>query len=190
VADTGARDFLRDYLRQQDLIRRVRHSPAPVVVFPESAAGRWNEDARALWEPLRRTLGSRSVLLGGEVLLPDGRYDNVIVRLDGHGDAVVYRERQPVPLTMWRPWAAEGARAAWDSAPTFELAGRRVAPLICYEQFLVWPVLQSMWQRPEVLLAIGNGWWAAGTSIPALQRAAATAWAALFGTDLVSATNL
>jgi len=190
AADTGTRDFLRDYFRQQDLIRRVRESRAQVVVFPESAAGRWNDDTRALWEPLRRTLGSRAVLLGAERLLPGGRYENVIVRLGRPGDTVVYRQRQPVPLSMWRPWDSEGARAAWDAAPVFELAGQRVAPLICYEQFLIWPVLQSMWQRPGVLLAIGNGGWAERTSIPALERVAVTAWAALFGTALVSAMNL
>jgi hypothetical protein len=107
------------------------------------------------------------------------------VRLDKSGDTIVYRQRQPVPLTMWRPWSSDGARAVWDSAPTFELDGRRVAPLICYEQFLVWPVLQSLWHRPDVLLAIGNAWWAHHTSLPAIQTAAVTAWARLFGYRLL-----
>ncbi len=37
------------------------------------------------------------------------------------------------------------------------MVGRhRVAVLICYEQFLTWPILQSLLQRPTVLLGVAN----------------------------------
>lgn len=63
----------------------------------------------------------------------------------------------------------------------------RIAPLICYEQLVVWPVLQSMLHEPEAILATGNSWWTAGTSIVAIQHASTTAWA--LGLPLVTAFN-
>jgi apolipoprotein N-acyltransferase len=71
-----------------------------------------------------------------------------------------------------------------------ELNGRKLAPLICYEQLVVWPVLQSMLHDPDVIVAVGNGWWTAGTSIVAIQRASATAWARLFGKPLILSFNI
>ncbi|BAP81946.1 conjugal transfer protein TraB (plasmid) [Bradyrhizobium diazoefficiens] len=73
--------------------------------------------------------------------------------------------------------------------PVVESAGHRVAPLICYEQLLVWPVLQSMLHSPDVLVAIGNDWWTAGTNMLAIQRASTEAWARLFGLPLVLSFN-
>ena len=70
------------------------------------------------------------------------------------------------------------------------VGGRRIAPLICYEQLLVWPILQSMAHRPDLIVAIGNGWWTAGTSVAAIQKASSAAWARLFGLPLVVSFNL
>jgi hypothetical protein len=69
------------------------------------------------------------------------------------------------------------------------VAGTKVAPLICYEQLLVWPILHSMLRDPEVIAAAGDGWWTAGTSIVPIQRAATQAWARLFGIPLVMSFN-
>lgn len=63
--------------------------------------------------------------------------------------------------------------------------GRQVAPLIRYEQLVVWPVLQSMFDDPDLIVAVGNGWWTKGTTIVAIQRASAVAWAKLFAKPLV-----
>ncbi|MNY70684.1 Carbon-nitrogen hydrolase [compost metagenome] len=65
----------------------------------------------------------------------------------------------------------------------------RIAPLICYEQLLLWPMLQSMLYSPAVIVATGNGWWTRGTSIVAIQKASVTAWAKLFGLPVVMAFN-
>ncbi|OYW97558.1 MAG: conjugal transfer protein TraB, partial [Rhizobiales bacterium 32-66-8] len=82
-----------------------------------------------------------------------------------------------------------GARAHLFANPTVELAGRRIAPLICYEQLVVWPILQSMLHRPDAIVATGNGWWTVGTSIIDIQNASTIAWARLFDVPLVTAFN-
>jgi len=43
--------------------------------------------------------------------------------------------------------------------------------------------------EPQVIVAIGNGWWTAGTTIVDIQHANAEAWARLFGRSLVISFN-
>lgn len=43
---------------------------------------------------------------------------------------------------------------------------------------------------PDILIAIGNGWWTEGTSIVAIQEATVETWARLFGVPIVTAFNL
>lgn len=95
---------------------------------------------------------------------------------------------------MWQPWRSllgesGGAQAHFFANPMVDIAGRRIAPLICYEQLIVWPILQSMLHHPEMILAVGNGWWAKDTNIPAIQSASVQAWARLFDTPLVMSFN-
>ncbi|HZS70371.1 MAG TPA: hypothetical protein VFA13_00910, partial [Candidatus Acidoferrum sp.] len=70
-----------------------------------------------------------------------------------------------------------------------EIAGERAAILICYEQLLVWPVLESMTEHPTAIIAIANDHWVMRTPIPRWQAAAVAAWARLFGMPCVSAMN-
>ena len=121
-------------------------------------------------------------------------YDNVMLQVSAGGAKIVYRERMPVPVSMWQPWLAwtgqgGGARAHFFANPVIDIESVTVAPLICYEQLIIWPVLQSMLYRPDIIVATGNGWWTEGTSIVAIQKASAQAWASLFGLPLVMAFN-
>lgn len=81
-------------------------------------------------------------------------------------DAAPMVQRVPVPIGMWRPWAAEGLDANLWGRGLAELRGVRVAYAICYEQLLVWPMVTSLAQRPAVLVGAANDWWARDTSIP------------------------
>jgi hypothetical protein len=95
---------------------------------------------------------------------------------------------------MWQPWRSRfgqsgGAHAYFFANPVVGIGPARFTPLICYEQLIVWPVLQSMLSDPDIILAVGNGWWTAGTSIVAIQRASAIAWARLFSKPLVLSFN-
>ena len=110
------------------------------------------------------------------------------------GANILYRERMPVPGSMWQPWRpflgqSGGAKANFFENPAASVADSRIAPLICYEQLIVWPVLQSMLYDPDVVLAVGNGWWTEGTSIVAIQQASTVAWARLFTKTLVLSFN-
>ncbi|MNV81839.1 Carbon-nitrogen hydrolase [compost metagenome] len=121
-------------------------------------------------------------------------YDNVLVQISNQRARVIYRERMPVPGAMWQPWrqlAGEsgGAQAHFFANPVVNIAGKRTAPLICYEQLIVWPILQSILHDPDIILAVGNGWWTTGTSIVDIQRMSVEAWARLFGKPFVMSFN-
>ena len=181
--------------QHRSLIAHVRQDAkegAKVIVLPESALGILTPTVERLWVDALRDL-DLTVIAGAAVIHTEG-YDIVMVALDRHGAKLLYRERMPVPVAMWQPWArwfgfSGGARATVFGDPIAEFAGHRFASLICYEQLLVWPILQSALHDPDVIVAIANGWWARNTSIPAIQRASVEAWARLFDLALVTAFN-
>lgn len=163
-----------------------------VVVLPESTLGFWTPTVERLWRG-GLSGSTATVIAGAAIVEPDG-YDNILVAIAADTSTVLYRERMPVPVSMWQPWRAwlgksGGARAHFFSNPAFDLGGERIAPMICYEQLIVWPVLQSVAHSPTLIVATGNGWWTAGTSIVGIQRASAEAWARLFGLPLVFTFN-
>ncbi|MDR3488042.1 MAG: nitrilase-related carbon-nitrogen hydrolase, partial [Bradyrhizobium sp.] len=193
---SGGARFAESLDQQQATVQAVKSIVAErgvrVVVLPENAGGLWTPTVEHLWKSALRGTGS-AVVLGASIVRPAG-YDNVLVEINPEASHVAYVERMPVPVSMWQPWQAlaggsPGVEARFFDNPVVMIAGRRVAPLICYEQLLVWPILQSMALAPDLIVAGGNGWWAKETTIVAIQIAATKSWAALFGLPLVSAVN-
>ncbi|WP_043617655.1 conjugal transfer protein TraB [Ensifer sp. ZNC0028] len=165
---------------------------ARTIVLPESTLSFWTPTVKRLW--VRALQGTDATVIAGAAVVDAGGYDNVLIAISGAGAQIVYRERMPVPGSMWQPWrsllgASGGARAHFFENPIATVADSRIAPLICYEQLIVWPVLQSMLHDPDVIVAVGNGWWTKGTSIVAIQRASIEAWARLFAKPLVLSFN-
>lgn len=191
----GSNGQYTDYEQHLETINRVRETAeagASIIVLPESALGVWTPTIERLWT---RALGTlNATVYGGAVLVDETGYDNVMLELSGQGAAVRYRERMPVPVSMWQPWLGlvgtpAGARADFFANPVVSVSNVRAATLICYEQLLVWPVLQSALGSRDALIAPANGWWTADTDIVAIQIAATTAWARLFNLPLVLAIN-
>lgn len=181
--------------RHRDLIATVTDRAsggARTIVLPESSLGLWTPTVERLW--LRALRGTGVIVIAGAAVVDAGGYDNVLIAISGDGSRLLYRERMPVPGSMWQPWrpllgVSGGARAHFFANPVMTVAGSRAAPLICYEQLIVWPVLQSMLQEPDIIVAVGNGWWTRGTSIVAIQRASTLAWARLFDKPVVLSFN-
>lgn len=179
-----------DYAQHMATIGMVKEAAgqgATTVVLPESAFGIWTATAERLWT--RELAGLDVAVNGGAIVIDREGYDNVMVEVSAEGSRILYHERMPVPVSMWQPWTSGGANAHFFANPVAEFAGVRIAPLICYEQLIIWPVLQSMLYGPEAIVATGNGWWTGQTNIVAIQKASAEAWASLFGLPLVMAFN-
>ncbi|MBO0128375.1 conjugal transfer protein TraB [Agrobacterium sp. OT33] len=185
----GSLDHHRDLIAT---VRAVAGAGARFVVLPESALGFWTPTVVRLWQ--QGLQGSDLIVIAGAAVIDTDGYDNVMVAVSAIETQILYRERMPVPVSMWQPWRAwtgqgGGARAHLLASPVVDLAGTSIAPLICYEQLVLWPAPQSMLLSPDIIVAIGNGWWTAGTSIVAIQQASAVAWAKLFNRPLVTAFN-
>jgi len=198
VIDTrfrGENGRYADYAQQIATIALVMEAAddgAKVVVLPESAAGIWTPTTAHLWS--KALEGAGLTVIAGAIIVDPNGYDNVMVEISEEGSRILYRERMPVPVSMWQPWRAligepAGARAHFFDNPAVEIDGVRVAPLICYEQLIIWPILQSALHNPDVIIATGNGWWTENTNIVAIQRASANAWARLFSLPLIVSFN-
>lgn len=180
---------------QRDLIATALAAAgdgARLVVLPESALGFWTPTVARLWQDGLRESGV--TVIAGAAVIDAAGYDNVMVVISEVDARILYRERMPVPVSMWQPWRAwigenGGARAHFFANPVVEIDAIKIAPLICYEQLILWPILQSMLHAPDIIVATGNGWWTSGTSIIAIQQASAGAWAQLFGVPSVMAFN-
>lgn len=191
----GERGKYAGFSQHRETIAAVNAAAArghKVVVLPEGAAGVWTPTVERLWLHELKRVGL--TVIAGAILIEGQGYDNVMLEISGERMRILYRQRMPVPVSMWLPWSAPGdgsggARAHFFANSIVDLAGQRIAPLICYEQLLIWPVLQSNTYDPDLILATGNGWWSGHTNITAVQRAAALAWARLFETPVVFAFN-
>jgi apolipoprotein N-acyltransferase len=101
-------------------------------------------------------------------------------------------QRFPVPFSMFVPFSDEGANAYLSSLgeiSVMEIRGQKLGFLVCYEQFLTWPFLTLVTQKPDVIVAPSNLWWCKDTSLPVIQEATMRLWARLFGAPAVVSAN-
>jgi apolipoprotein N-acyltransferase len=178
-----------------DLKNRIGEDALPhVVVLPETIAGRLNDTGLELWKlELEKLFGNRTaVFFGAELPTGDGRkYDNAILMLHD-GKFTSSSQRIPVPYSMFRgPFAKTGANLHWFGDGILELPdGRKAAMIICFEAFLTWPLLVSMFHRPDVIVCTANLWWCRETSLPVTQKNAVSFWALTFGVPAVFVRNI
>jgi Carbon-nitrogen hydrolase len=176
----------------QDQGRRRNTGDKMILVLPESSLGFWTPALARLWQS--ELVGTGVTVVAGAAAIKPAGYDNVLVRVSHLSNDVLYRQRMPVPGSMWQPWtrligAGSGALADFFANPVVAVEGQNVAVLMCYEQLILWPVLQSMLHDIDVVIAVGNGWWTAGTSIVDIQRASSESWARLFDKALILSFN-
>lgn len=187
IAEAGQYADYAQHMATIAMVKEAAGEGTQTIVLPEGALGIWTAATEQLWT---RELAVLDVTVNaGAIVIDQTGYDNVMVEMSGAGAEVIYLERMPVPLSMWQPWTTSGANAHFFANPVVDFAGVSILPLICYEQLIIWPVLQSMLFDPEVMVATGNGWWTGDTNIVHIQKASAEAWASLFGLPLVLAFN-
>jgi apolipoprotein N-acyltransferase len=108
------------------------------------------------------------------------------------GKIAVSRQRIPVPYSMYRgPFAMAGANLHLFDDGILELPdGRKIAIVVCYEAFLTWPLLVSMFQKPDLIICAANLWWCRDTSLPITQKNVVSLWANTFGVPVVFVRNV
>ena len=187
------------FLAAERIQELARSSKARVVIFPETVVPVWTEATGLFWQQTLAVLrASRKTIVFGAgipVIRPvpgltvsdTPEYRNAVL-IAGTDTGVLF-QRIPVPIGMWRPFSGAGVPLNLTGRGIIQLAETRAAILICYEQLLPWPVLQSVAERPSVVVAIANDYWATNTPIPQCQVVSVRAWARLFRLPVLSATN-
>jgi len=185
-ASISTRDSAYQFFSEAGKI--ARNTDAEYIVFSEGAAGWLTNSTKSRWTTLAE-IRNKTFIIGFEERTDLGANNSIAVVTED-GFKQVYNQRMPVPISMWRPWSKDGTRAHWFDTPSVNINDQDVALLICYEQLLVWPIIQSAAHDPDIVIGIANDWWAAETSIPAIQLAKMQAWARLFEMDIVTGFNL
>jgi hypothetical protein len=165
---------------------------ARVVVFPEAILDDWRSGTR---QQFAMAVPSHQIwILGADT----GSADAVVLVGDGlaHAEPVA-RSAGLILAGNWLPWAEQTLQPAWWQS-VFVIDGKRVWAALCVEQLQPWTWLEAMIQRPDVVLAMSNGWWARGggatahtigTAGLAIERASSRAWVRLMGVQIVWAGN-
>lgn len=187
--DAGEYSRLRQLLAITD--RGLAHAvPGSVIVLPEAVGGNWEVNG-PFWEQIGEAARRKNVtvLVGGRHAIEGVTQDVNGLFSVGFEDGIMIPGRMPVPISMWIPFSNKGTVAVWGHPGVTRVHDQLVAHLICYEQLLIWPVLRSMVENPDVLLGVANVWWADRTTIPDIQRQVINVWGRLFAVPVVFAAN-
>lgn len=167
----------------------IKNSDAANIVFPESTIKLLTRETGFIWS-LYASSNDKTIYAGGQKEI-DGKYYNTVIRFAPRAEPeVVYRQRMPVPFSMWRPWRTESIEATFFDTPVYDTGQQRIGFLICYEQLLVWPYIQSRLAGADSYVGIANHWWFAETTVPLIEEHSLIAWSRLFGLNLESSINI
>ncbi len=165
-------------------------SKARVIVFPETAVPRWTEATDLFWQPTLDAIAAsgKTILVGTTFDIPgkSGYKNGIVVRGAQNG---TFLQHIPVPLGMWNPVHRSSVPLRMLGPSVLTIGKNRAAIVICYEQFLTWPLLKAFLHEPDVLVGVANDYWARDTRIPTLQSQILKVWAKLFRSSKISATN-
>ena len=192
--------FIKDYerhLRLKKIAEQKIRDGYSVIVFPEMIAGKWTDVEQELWADVQKYAQDHRavVLLGVQKVISSRHYDNAVVVL---GDKrlvskEILKARVPMPLSNWNPFSKLSAtlNISRENNGVIVIADEPTAVLICYEQMLVWPILQSMTsnEKPKTIITISNLWWAKDTEIPKIMENTTKMWGRLFNVPLLRAVN-
>lgn len=164
--DTTLQGITRSYALASRVLDKLK-SGAHVVVTPEAVAGVWYAGTAAIWRPVIEYTAQHpgdTVLVGTSITAGRGLVDGIMQISAGR---TRFREDAlPVPYSMWHPWRPyHSYRLSPLHRETMRVDGKRASYQVCYEQLMLLSALQTIAERPQVLVGVANDWWS-----PALVR--------------------
>lgn len=182
-------DFMGDYRRQKKLLSVINKSSYNHLLLHENALGNFNQNNMMIWKNMNN---NKTILAGATTINKEvGGYDNVLMAITSNSNRIIYKQRVPVPLTMWKPWNKQGTANAYPfQTPIIDYKESKIGVFICYEQLLVYPYLHTMLYNPHYLIGISNLWWIKDESIKNIQQRNINLWGLLFDVPSITSTNL
>lgn len=165
-----------------------------VIIFPEAIAGRWTYIEKRLWQDIDDYAKIKNVvvLLGAHNVVSQSKYDNVLIII---GDKTrisesIVKARIPMPVGNWRPFTKWSATLNLFSKP-IKINGQLVTILVCWEQMLVFPIIdQQISNQSNFIIACSNIWWAKETKIYKIMQQTVWIWGRLFDNPILQAANI
>ncbi len=183
--ETGTVSPIVDFQRQMKYSSQAEKNQKNFFLLPENALGFVTPANDLIWQN-----SSKTIFAGASFTALNDSYYNTVVIIENGKIEPVYKQRVPVPISMWQPWTNIGAKADIWGKGGFVHNGYKYGVLICYEQLIMLPWIQTMLHDPDTILAISNLWWAKDTSILKIQEQNIQLWALLFDKPFAFAYNL
>ena len=160
-----------------------------VIIAPESVLGLRTAGLKSQLKLIAaRAKRNDAIILVGVIEEIDDHYENSLLIFGAKPDR--YNARQPVPFVMWKPWLKTGFTSHWFDSGVYKIADKRTAILICWEEWVPWPMFLSSFYKPEVILSTSNhGWTSEGQYMWDKQTVSAKAISRLYGLPIVRAVN-
>jgi apolipoprotein N-acyltransferase len=180
-------DKFEEYKRIKKFFYLVQNSKSLMTLLPENALGNYSNVQSMLWKDLDK---NRTVLAGANIFNDNyTKSRNVLMYLNYQDAKIVYKQRVPMPIEMWRPFTNHGTEATIYKQPIIVLNKKKFGVFICYEELLVYPYLQTFFYKPDMLLGVSNLYWAKGTNIKRIEEETMQLWSLLFGVPLKFSVN-
>lgn len=195
--DTAMGEYPKDraaaYRHHQTLMASVRtrlDAGAQVIVLPEGIVGPWRSGSQFWWRDMGQIAREHNatLVLGADLPADGERYFNGAALLGATAGAL--HGRIPMPIGVWRPGQNAGGVPDLFGSGTARLQGVWTVYSICYEDFLVYPMLLSILDKPRAIISMANNWFASDLDAIWIQRRSIENQARLFGLPLVRAVNL
>lgn len=156
--------------------RRVAFTEKPLVaVLGESTGGYSPEAGKSI---LRNTTINTIVLAGGRV---DEK--QAVFMWDKDSAVRIYDQRV-------RPILLEHMDGALDGNKTALVNGLSIAPMICYEGSVPYPLASAMFEKPQAIVSLANFHWSRNdVYFERVLRAHISAWGRIFGIPTIVAVN-
>lgn len=175
--------YVDQYIRSKKMQSQIKTG---VNIYPETVGGVINDQIIKQWQAQLKS--DETVLIGG-YLMEGTRYYNTVLAITKQKTEFAYKQRLPMPLGMWKPFSNEGAIPNFNGNSTYELGSIKPAFLLCYESLIVWPIVQSYFEQPTILVLLSSTWWASA-NIKAAEVRSMKSWGRLLNLPTIEVFNL
>lgn len=168
----------------------IKANPGKVLVFPESVAGRWTPQIRTLWRATDRLAESSNtvLLVGADVPAGSDKFVDGLVVMGAESGYIP--NRIPMPFGVWAPWSENSAIADVFGNGLFNIRNVKIGLFVCYEEYLVFPMLLTYYQNPKAVVGIANHWFLQNEQISGyIQNGSAISMARLFNLPVARSVN-
>lgn len=159
---------------------------AGVHVFPESIGGVWDDFIGGMWQ--KRIPEQAQVLIGANIYT-NHEWQNVMILINQKEHKVFYLQRLPMTAGMFNPFSKDNYPARfWQNNSVVRLGDQRLGIALCFEQVVMWTIIQTIWQKPDIIIAPLSIWWAP-LSLKNAQRQSLRLWQRLINKPVIEAIN-